>query len=108
MIWTRHRDEPLCVSIQTQQQPTLSGDEYLIAGAADGVEVEKVRIIHAVIPGLPGHTTIIGFEHQIEGTDYETFLLVAEPHIKKRQARSLLSNHLGLTASGLDIRIILR
>ncbi|MNR34171.1 hypothetical protein D3C85_1519180 [compost metagenome] len=68
----------------------LASDVQTVAGGGDGVEVETLGVVGAVLEWCPGQATIVGAQDQVEYPDHIAGLVVGEPDVEQRFVRALL------------------
>ncbi|MNI51916.1 hypothetical protein D3C73_1066660 [compost metagenome] len=90
MIRRLSRNEALQGFIPLEQQPLLASDVQRIAGRRDGVEVETLRVVGAILERRPALTTVVSSQNQVEHADRVTHVFVGKPYIQQRFVGALL------------------
>ncbi|MNT13131.1 hypothetical protein D3C72_1480890 [compost metagenome] len=90
MIRRRHGIEALGAVVPFEQQALLASDVQTVAGGGDGVEVETLGVVGAVLEWRPGQATVVGAQDQVEYPDHIAGFVVGEPDAEQRFVRALI------------------
>ncbi|MCY1428209.1 hypothetical protein D9M71_440860 [compost metagenome] len=76
--------------VPLEQQALLAGYVQRIASGGDGIEVEALRVVGAVLEWRPGLTAVVGAQDQVEHADHIAGFFIGEPDVQQRFVRALI------------------
>lgn len=79
-----------------------------VTGPGDGIEMEPIRVVGAILHGRPVQATILGAQYQVEDPDHVAHLVVLKPDVEqgfvgpsstRRRPSSVRAAHCSLSGS---------
>src|SRR5688572_5328918 len=77
------RAETARLGVQAHEQSLFAGHVDLARRLADGVEVQRLRVVGAIEPWLPRAAAILGAQDEVEGADHEAGAFIGEPDVQE-------------------------